>query len=232
VRVGFFSFTEVTDPAAHRAYNAWHQLDHLPEQYSIPGIVLGQRWVATPACRGARAVDGPMFTDVHYLTQYLMVPPVAETLAAFGALAVRLREEGRFFAHRRSHLSGPFALGASAAAGRALVSPEVVPWRPNRGVYAVVEKGASALAPVAPARLLAVPGVAGAWTFTAGPDLQAVGWRPGDRRVTVCYLDEDPLSVSPALDALVVGAESPFSDAVVFAGPFETIVPWAWDWFD
>ena len=49
--IGFFSFTEVTDPGAHRAYNEWHQFDHLPEQFSIDGIVFGQRWVYTPACR-------------------------------------------------------------------------------------------------------------------------------------------------------------------------------------
>ena len=41
---GFFSFTEVTDPAEHRAYNEWHQLDHLPEQFPLPGVVYGQRW--------------------------------------------------------------------------------------------------------------------------------------------------------------------------------------------
>ena len=37
-RRGFFSFTEVTDPAAHREYNEWHQLDHLPEQMPLGGI--------------------------------------------------------------------------------------------------------------------------------------------------------------------------------------------------
>ena len=34
---GFFSFTEVTDPAEHRSYNEWHQLDHLPEQFPLAG---------------------------------------------------------------------------------------------------------------------------------------------------------------------------------------------------
>ena len=33
VKLGFFSFTEVTDPGQHRAYNEWHQLDHMPEQH-------------------------------------------------------------------------------------------------------------------------------------------------------------------------------------------------------
>ena len=58
IRVGFFSFTEITDPAEHRSYNEWHQLDHMPEQYPLPGIAYGQRWVSTPACRAARAVSG------------------------------------------------------------------------------------------------------------------------------------------------------------------------------
>ena len=49
VKVGFFSFTEITDPREHRAYNEWHQLDHMPEQLPIRGIAWGQRWVATPA---------------------------------------------------------------------------------------------------------------------------------------------------------------------------------------
>ena len=37
VKVGFFSFTEITDPAAHREYNEWHQLDHMPEQFPMRG---------------------------------------------------------------------------------------------------------------------------------------------------------------------------------------------------
>ncbi len=76
VKVGFFSFTEITDPSEHRSYNEWHQLDHMPEQYPLPGMAFGQRWVSTPACRAARAVDGPLLAPVHYVTLYLMTEPV------------------------------------------------------------------------------------------------------------------------------------------------------------
>src|SRR5271163_2686196 len=58
VVAGFFSFTEITDPGSHRSYNEWHQLDHLPEQYPIAGVVSGQRWVLTPGCRTARLASG------------------------------------------------------------------------------------------------------------------------------------------------------------------------------
>ena len=53
VEVGFFSFTEITDPSEHRAYNEWHQLDHMPEQLPLRGVAYGARWVSTPACTGA-----------------------------------------------------------------------------------------------------------------------------------------------------------------------------------
>ncbi len=139
IRVGFFSFTEVTDPRAHHSYNAWHQLDHMPEQYRIPGVVLGQRWVSTPACRAARAVDGADLSPIHYLTLYLMSDPLAETLASFAALGRHLHEAGRFHEQRRSLLSGPFAAVWAYAAPRVLVSPAVVPFRPCTGVYVVVE---------------------------------------------------------------------------------------------
>ncbi len=82
-KIGFFSFTEITDPAEHHSYNEWHMLDHMPEQYPIPGIVYGQRWVSTPACRAARAVSGEQLDPVHYLTCYLMTEPVEETLKEF-----------------------------------------------------------------------------------------------------------------------------------------------------
>ena len=45
--LGFFSFTEVTDPSAHEAYNAWHQLDHLPEQFTLDGTIA----FVCPACK-------------------------------------------------------------------------------------------------------------------------------------------------------------------------------------
>src|SRR5579863_3386080 len=70
--LGFFSFTVVTDPSAHEAYNAWHQLDHLPEQFTIEGITFGQRWVRSPRCRGAERATSASLDPFHYMTLYLM----------------------------------------------------------------------------------------------------------------------------------------------------------------
>lgn len=238
VRIGFFSFTEVTDPAEHRSYNEWHQLDHMPEQYPLQGVVYGQRWVSTPACRRARAFDSEALARVHYMTLYLMGEPVDSTLEEFQALGVRLRAQGRFHEHRRSHLSGPFAVAGMLAAPRVLVSPDAVPYRPNLGVYVVVRDGVegAALADdpgalLAPA-LVGIEGVAGVWTFATSESFDRLAWHPGAKTITVCYLDGDPLETASKLGRSVRDSIGPQGRPALFAGPLETITPWRWDWFD
>lgn len=219
VRAGFFSFTEVTDPREHRSYNEWHMLDHMPEQYPLPGIVYGQRWVAAPDCARARAAAEPPFDAVHYITCYLMSEPLDETLRAFYARGRELHRLGRFHRHRRAHRSGPFEVVGRVSAPRVLVSADAVPFRPHRGVYVVVGPGVDLDAAAA------VSGVAGAWGFRPATVPGDLPWRTGDDGITVCWLDEDPLAVAPSLAPLV-------SPGARFAGPLRSIVPWQWDWFD
>ncbi len=238
VQLGFFSFTEITDPTEHRSYNEWHQLDHMPEQYPLAGVVYGQRWVSTPACRRSRAYDDPTLAPVHYVTLYLMGEPVDATLEEFRALGESLSEAGRFHQHRRSRLSGPFSVTGVHAARRVLVSADAVPYRPNRGIYVVVRDGRQGRPgetdedALLAAALLDSSGVAGVWTFAADDRFDGHGWRTGDKTITVCYLDAEPLTVSPALGDIVRGAIGQSSRTALFAGPLETITPWSWDWFD
>jgi hypothetical protein len=210
VKVGFFSFTEITDRVEHHAYNAWHQLDHMPEQFPLAGVAYGQRWVSTPACRAARAASGPRLDPIHYVTLYLMTEPVDATLRDFRALGRYLHEVDRFHRYRRAHLSGPFPVDGIAAAPRVLVSAAAVPYRPHRGVYVLVHPDA---APALDA-WCAVPGVAGAWSFATT-----------EHHITVGWIDGDVFATAAELDATVPGEAE-------FAGPFETITPWQWDWFD
>jgi len=240
VLVGFFSFTEITDPTQHVAYNAWHQLDHMPEQYPLPGVAHGERWVSTPACRAARAAESPRLAPVHYMTLYLMGEPLERTLEEFRSLGEQLRQVGRFHEHRRARLSGPFEVTGMHAAPRVLVSDEAVAFRPNRGVYVVVTeraeagpgagRAADAVGGLVP-RLLETPGVAGVWTFTGSDRFSLLGWRPGGCDIAVCFLDVEPLAVADRLGGLATGASAPTSP-VEFAGPFETVTPWRWDWFE
>jgi hypothetical protein len=232
VEAGFFSFTEITDPDEHGSYNEWHQLDHLPQQYQIPGIVLGQRWVSSPACTAARVFDGDQLHAVDYVTLYLMSAPLAETLESFKALGVSLRAAERFHLQRRSRLSGPFGVCHTRAAKRVLVSGRVIPFRPNRGVYVIVEQldGSARSDEQLLVHLCDQPGVAGAWTFRSLTGFERLGWRPGPRLVTVCYLDEPPIEVAPALGRLVRDGWNR-REVPELAGPFETVYPWEWTWF-
>ncbi len=209
--LGFFSFTEVTDPAAHHAYNEWHQLDHLPEQFSLDGVRLGQRWVCTPRCRSDRVAVGPLLAPCHYMTLYLLRD--VDVLPGFFGLAARLREAGRFFAARVSHLSGPFSLAGRWAAPRVGVSAEVVPFRPATGVYVVVGPEVDG------ADLTAQAGVAGAWAFAD---------EEGPRHITVAFVDGDLPAVADGLGRWCLRA----GGALEWAGPLERIDAYSWGWFD
>jgi hypothetical protein len=206
--LGFFSFTEITDPSAHEAYNAWHQLDHLPEQFTLEGVRFGQRWVRSPHCRDAETATGPVLEPFHYMTLYLLrdrdvVPP-------FVKLGERLYAEDRFFAARRAVLSGPFDVVGSWAAPRVAVSPGAVPFRPSHGVYVVVGP------PIDGSTLADVPGVAGAWQFA-----------DDERTVTVAFVDGDLWQVADELGTSISGS------GVVpeWAGPLERVDAFRWDWF-
>ncbi|MCU1468649.1 MAG: hypothetical protein JWM72_4577 [Actinomycetia bacterium] len=239
IRVGFFSFTEITDPGEHHSYNEWHQLDHMPEQYPLDGIAYGQRWVSTPACRAARAVSESPLDSIHYMTLYLMTEPVERTLREFMQLGRDLHAVGRFHLHRRARLSGPFGFRSAAASERVLISPEAVPYRPNLGVYVEVDEVAGAdsggsesgvsdgaliddgLIDPHLGALCAEPGVAGAWSFA-----------DGQRRVTVTWLDTPPLEMVGRLEPIVAQHRAASTGRALFAGPLEAIAPWQWTWFD
>lgn len=228
IRIGFFSFTEITDPGEHHSYNEWHMLDHMPEQYPLDGIAYGQRWVSTPACRAARIVSESPLDPIHYVTLYLMTEPVDRTLAEFMQLGRDLHAVDRFHLHRKARLSGPFPFRDSAVAPRVLISAEAVPYRPNRGVYVEVEELGADADPADTdhhaghlAELCAEPGVAGVWSFA-----------DDTRRITVSWLDAPPLEMTTRLDAIVDRRREVSPTRTIFAGPFEAITPWQWTWFD
>ena len=65
------------------------------------------------------------------------------------------------------------------------------------------------------------------WSFSSDRRFDRHSWRTGDLSLMLCYLDDEPVAVATRL-AEVVGGQPD----VAFAGPFETITPWHWDWFD
>jgi hypothetical protein len=240
VKAGFFSLSHHATSGDDRDYLDWHQLDHMPEQYQLPGLQLGQRWAATRACRAARLAGEDGWDQVEHVVLYLMGNPLDETIDEFLALGRHLAELGRFSQSLPSHYRGALRLLEAQAAPRALISSEVVPWRPHRGVYFLVEalgegtgqehflqRMHTELLP----GLVAVDGVAGAWSFGTTPSIRRPMFTDGRFRMTVCYLDDEPAVVGERL-AEVVGrgwAEAP--SRLVLAAPYESMMRWEWDRF-
>lgn len=237
VRLGFLSLTGTSPSGNDAAYLEWHAMDHLPEQYALPGMLNGQRWRSTPSCRAERAAAADWLDEVENVVCYLMGDPPVPTLDDFMALGRTLANLGRYPEVIPSRFLGGFELLGAHAAPRVLVSDEVMPWRPNEGIYLIIERLTDRSAADAhlqrihreeiPA-LLEVPGVAGVWWFGTSPRYRHPTFTEGDFRVSVCYLDAEPAAVAADLRPLV---ERRFHGAPVepiLAAPFESVLRWDW----
>ncbi len=243
VKVGFFSLSRRSRDGDDRSYLAWHQLDHMPEQYQLPGLVLGQRWVSTPACRAGRVAENGQWSEVEHVVCYLMGEPVDQTIDAFYALGQSLATAGRFPRSLPSHYRGGLGLVETRAATRARISPEVVPFRPHRGIYLIVEAHPEGRTEDTPGRnptpshdmlgeLVAVPGVAGAWRYASSATSRHPRFSEGDVEMTVCYLDDDPATMGSRLGPVVSRAAAARSTRLELAAPFESMMAWDLDHFD
>lgn len=239
VKAGIFSLTAPAPPDDDGGYLRWHLLDHMPEQYQLPGIVHGLRWIADGDYLNHRiAAHGPL-GEVGNAVHYLVSDPVEETFDDFVALGRALRENGRFPVTRPSLQVAGLRLLQWQSSPHALVSPEVVPFRPHRGVLLIVEEATDArpnewlqwLRVEHYPALLAVPGTAGAWTFgsSSGWSHLPQGWRRDHQYITVVYLDDDPLATTDAVAHLIEERWRSTAVRPVFAGPLRTMVSWdAW----
>ncbi|NHF62171.1 hypothetical protein [Microcella pacifica] len=247
--LAFFSFVRLTDPTQHRAYNEWHQLDHRPENLALPGVAWGDRWARRGDCAENSRAQGPL-VDVDYMAMYWFRPPVSDAVAAWDALGEASFQWGR----------GPLIPGVERAmlaffrpvkgyaAPRALVSSDVLPYRPNKGLHVrvthfdephsldahdVFQREDRELIP----DMLELDGVAGAWTFSFShsqrhSSLPLNGddaYRPGSIRIRLAYLDDEPVAVAAEIERLQREmGESPV-ERELLSSAVTTIIPWQ-DW--
>ena len=140
VKAGFFSLTASAPAGDDGSYLRWHLLDHMPEQYQLPGIVHGLRWIADGDYVDRRlAARGPL-EQLGNAVHYLVGDPVEQTFDDFVALGRVLREKGRFPVTRPSLQVSGLRLLDWQSSPHALISAEVVPFRPHRGVLLIVEE--------------------------------------------------------------------------------------------
>lgn len=245
----FLTLTRLSDPGRHHEYNAWHQLDHLPENLVQPGIAWGNRWVRTPECAASSSSRGMADADAQYLVMYQFRPPLGAAIEDWTELNQRAQWWGR-----RPELPwttrmplGFFAPVQAYAAPRVLVSPEAVPHRPHLGVHLTVtsyEGGLSSAAMsclgdydrrVIPAAL-ELPGIAGVLTYRMARPASGFGSAdalPETSFVRLVFTDGDPISVGEGLledgRGWLAGEER--GERVHCMSPFRSITPWEWAWF-
>lgn len=253
--MSFFSFVDLTDPTQHRAYNEWHQLDHRPENLALPGVAWGDRW-ARPEEYRELSIAAPQYAGVDYIAMYLFRDPLPASLAAWDRLGEDSFQWGRgpILPGITRRMTSFFVPVKGYAAPSALVGPDVVPFRPNRGLHLTLTRYEKPhdLAThdlftwqdrtVIPA-LLDLEGVAGAWTFSFDrhqqhktlPIHSDADDKPGSLRLRVIYLDGDPLETTAVIqkteESAATGASRAAAGAeeVLLSTPLRTIIPWQ-DW--
>lgn len=247
--LAFFSFIELLDPSQRRAYNMWHQLDHRPENLALPGVAWGDRWELldeyAPLVESSAELGG-----VDYVAMYWFRPPIDEAVGAWDALGESSFQWGRgpMIPGIRRPMLAFFKPVKGYAARSALVSPEVLPYRPNRGIHVSVTRYAEPHADLVhdahrrddhekiPA-LVDLDGVSGGWTFsyshpqrhTTLPFEATAADAPGSIRIRLLYLEDDPAEVAKRIRDVDETNETDAAGETLLRAPLKTIIPWQ-DW--
>ena len=245
----FFSFTELPDVTSHREYNAWHQLDHRPENLALPGVLHGERWVRSPDCAAASVAADPRFESFHYLNSDWLREPIDQSRLEWQALGARSLQ--RAGGPTSTWRSGTTCSSASRSRGTPIPAcccrPTCCRFVQPGGLATVARIGDDPAAAndlyqwydeVRIPDMLGCPGVAGGWTFVDEGSFDPAH-EGASLRFHLYFLDDDPLEVAAALAeheaewaAAGRGRDRAPAEAVLFAGPLRRIIPWQWDWFD
>jgi len=246
----FLTLTSLQDASRHQDYNAWHQLDHLPENLALSGVAWGDRWVRTADCIPVSRTDDERHAHTQYAVMYWFRAPADASVSEWTALNQRAIWWGRRpdLSWTRRDPIGFFDPVKTYVAPRVLVAPDALMFRPARGIHLTLTRMAEPTGPgvvdlmatldrVWVPRLLEVPGVAGVSTyrFTDGGEVFGTATDSGaGTLVRMLHLDDDPVETTRRITEVVpewVTGRAGYEE-LLFSSPFRTITPWAWQWFD
>lgn len=244
---GFMSFVRLEDPSVKKEYNAWHQLDHLPENRALPGVIWGDRWSLTAECK--KLAQG-VHRNIDYVGMYWFASPVDQALADWTQLGEDSFQWGRgpLLPGVKRDMLAFFKPVKGYTTPEARVSAEVLPMRPHTGVHISVTQFDDAHSletheshtredlETIPA-LLQVEGVIGAWTFSyhsaqrhsSLPFEGSAELPQGSMRVRVSFLEGDVLEVAQRVQAIEAQVDSVEGSTLLLSAPLQTIIPWK-DW--
>ena len=245
-----FSLSALTDPTRHVDHARLYQMELLPEIMALPGVAWSERWARTPDCIAPG--DDSALAATQYADLVFFRAPVEDSIRAHQEAGERLAQRGlRPDLGWASTLFQAFFVPLKAyVLPRVLIASEIVPFRPARGLYAIVSEFRTHDAAAEAAfrwyddvripDLLTCHGAAGAWSLVTEKlyrperDLS----QPALRLVLV-WLDGDPAAFVADLDRQTPdwrgrGRLPDHSEIenILFAGPLRTIVPWRWDQTD
>ena len=221
VTIVFVSMSARQPEGRDEEYLEWHSLDHRPEQHRLAGLRQSLRLVSTPACRSLRAASTSHYDAVDHVMSYFFTGP--EALAPFQALSDAIPAERRPLTLPNVEF-GVYDLVGKVAAPDAVSGADVLPWRPARGTFLLLEQGSAP-----PGSLIDMEGVAGAWWHAGAAVHEPIRADHRGLQLTYLFLHDDPVDVAARL-APALSQRWKETDVVpLLAAPFYAVVPFEWD---
>ena len=217
-----------TDAAAVESWNRWYDLEHLPPNIALAGIMSGRRYVATPELVASRLPSHPPagFEEGRglHLTIYLTSGDPTEAIATMTSRRDELEAAGRMqgAGNRVVRAGDAMALQWTAADPTLLLDDQDVPHIGHTALRIVLRRGGTpeALSRTALAAV-GVDGVHGVASYQArfqqGIDCD------------MYFLEGDTVAVT---DALRSAAPYPDETTVLLDAPFAVIVPFDYSFAD
>ena len=215
------------DADAIEDWNRWYDLEHLPPNIALPGIMSGKRYVAPPALHEVREPADRLeaFADgrgVH-VTVYTLHGAPAQVLADMTSTRDVLEDAGRMFAPEKKIVRAGDAMTWSWGVADPALKADArdVPHVQHTSIRVVMRRGGDDAAREVAGRAVAVDGV------------HAV---LGHRSINDATLDLDLylLEGDPAAATRAARATAPYgSDTeVLLDAPFQVIVPFDYGFAD
>ncbi len=210
-------------------WNRWYDLEHVPPNVSMPGVMLGRRYVATPDLHAVRVVapdSGFANRRGTFLTIYTLCGDPAHAFDDMTVLRDKLYDGARmtFPADKKAVREGDVMVlrWAQADPGRTCL-PIDVPFVGHTAILVVQRRGDAAVSDWyrdawAPA-VVALEGVHGIMSLTSAtrPDLE----------IDIVFLEGDTVARTVAVRAAAGGHHR--DATIVLDAPFDLIDPLRYD---
>jgi hypothetical protein len=192
------------DADSIEAWNRWYDLEHVPPNVWLPGVMLGRRYVSPPELHELRVTDassGMAAQRGTFLTIYTLCEDPVETIAGMSTLRDKLYAEGRmtFPPEKKVVRDGDAMALVSATSSAELKLPkDEVPFVGHTGLLVLQRRASEAVAAWYrgewASRVVSVDGVHGVMTVRSS--------RQPDQETDLVFLEGDVADRTRAVRAV------------------------------